>query len=166
MAKNTLRSPAMAKKAKSKTRRPTRGKSNEDALVVVHGVQYGQLSPKLFLGDLRAVKDGKAAREWLGLTLKDLGIALAQTCEAHRDEPYSKQYISQLENGNKPYLPDLRLAIARLKTDRIYRFTGETIGVSIRINSPWHIDLWRFCETHGRYKLKRVNQKNCPKCRK
>ncbi len=156
----------MAKKAKSKTRRPTRGKSIEDAPVVVHGVQCGQLSTKLFLGDLRAVRSGQQAREWLGLTLKDLGIALAQTREAHRDEPYSKQYISQLENGNKPYLPDLRLAIARLMTDRLYRFTGETIGVSIRINSPWHIDLWRFCETHGRWKMKRADQKYCPKCRK
>lgn len=113
---------------------------------------------------MRTVKSGSEAREWLGLTLKDLGAALAQTDEARRPEPYSKQYISQLEHGHRPWLPDLRAGMSRLMTDRLHRLTGETIGVSIRVNSPWKIRLWRVCETHGRYELQRANQKRCPKC--
>lgn len=99
------------------------------------------------------------------MTLKDLGEALARTDEARRDAPYSKQYISQLEHGHRPWLPDLRAGLARLMTDRVFRLTGETIGVSIRINSPWKIRLWRICEVHGRYELARANQKHCPKCK-
>jgi hypothetical protein len=154
----------MPKKAKFKPTRPTPRKKTVEPTVVFHGVLTGQLRSTDLLTTLRAVRTGKQAREWLGLTLKDLGEALAKTHEAARESAYSKQYISQLENGHKPYLPDIRAGIARLMTDRIFKLTNETIGVSIRINSPWHIKLWRMCDTHGRFELKRSNQKRCPKC--
>lgn len=156
----------MAKKAKSRTRRQSRGHSREDATIVFHGVASSQLRSTSLLTTLRAVKDGKMAREWLGMTLKDLGEALAKTDEAGRADAYSKQYISQLEHGHRPWLPDLRAGLSRLMTDRLFKLTGETIGVSIRINSPWHIRLWRVCKLHGRYELQRANQKRCPKCGK
>lgn len=155
----------MAKKAKSRTPGDTRRYLHEDAPVCFHGVQNGQLRSTNLLTTLRTVKDGKQAREWLGLTLKDLGEALAQTDEARRDAPYSKQYISQLEHDRRPWLPDLRTGIARLMTDRLYKLTGEMIGVSIRVNSPWRIRLYRMCEKHGRYELQRADQKRCPKCK-
>jgi hypothetical protein len=164
--KNARKHAKAPQKAKSKTTRRTPRKSNGDTTIVFHGVQHGQLNQKLFLADLRAVQDGKAAREWLGLTQKDLGEALAQTREAGRDNPYSKQYISQLEHGQRPWLPDQRAGMSRLMTERIFKLTGETIGVGIRINSPWHIKLWRVCETHGKWEMQRANQKNCPNCKK
>jgi len=154
----------MPKKAKLTAPHHSRGNKNEDATIVFHGVASSQLRSASLLTTLRTVKDGKAAREWLGLTLKDLGEALAKTSEAGRADPYSKQYISQLEHGHRPWLPDLRAGLSRLMTDRIFKLTGETIGVSIRVNSPWRIRLWRVCEMHGRYELQRANQKRCPKC--
>lgn len=166
MNKNAQNNARKSKRANPRTPRQSRGKIIEDSPVVVHGVASGQLRSTSLLTTLRAVKDGKTAREWLGMTLKDLGEALARTDEARRENVYSKQYISQLEHGARPWLPDLKSGMARLMTERIYRLTGETIGVSIRINSPWRIRLYRVCETCGRYELKRANQKHCPKCGK
>jgi hypothetical protein len=155
----------MPKKAKSRTDRRSRGNSPEDTTIVFHGVASSQLRSASLLTTLRTVQDGQTAREWLGLTLKDLGEALARTTEAARDQPYSKQYISQLEHGHRPWLPDLRAGMARLMTDRLFRLTGETIGVSIRVNSPWHIRLWRVCADHGRYEID-GRRKRCPVCGK
>jgi hypothetical protein len=156
----------MAKQAKSKATRHTHGHSHESGTVVFHGVAQTLLNSTRLLTTLRTVKTGKQAREWLGLTQKELGEAIARTEECRRDFPFSDKYISALEAGRKPWLPDLRSAMARLMTDRIYKLTGETIGVSIRINSPWHVRLFRLCDMHGRYELKRANQKRCPKCDK
>lgn len=166
MTKNAHKPAQTTKKAKSNTPRKSRGHSQDDPPVYFHGIQSGQLRSTSLLAALRTVRDGKMAREWLGLTLKDLGEALAQTDEARRAAPYSKQYVSQLEHGARPWLPDLRAGIARLMTDRIFKLTGETIGVSIRVNSPWHIRLYRLCETHGRWEMQRADQKNCPKCKR
>jgi hypothetical protein len=163
--KNTHRGAQSAKKAKSGTQHQSRGHAHDDATIVFHGVASGQLRSTSLLTTLRAVKDGQTAREWLGMTLKDLGEGLAQTDEARRGEPYSKQYISQLEHGHRPWLPDLRAGMCRLITDRVFKLTGETIGISLRINSPWRVRLYRMCETHGRYELQRANQKHCPKCK-
>lgn len=156
----------MPKQAKSTKSGHSHGNRLDDSAIVFHGVASGQLRSTNLLTTLRAVKSGIDAREWLGLTLKDLGIALSQTDEARRPEPYSKQYISQLEHGHRPWLPDLHAGMARLITDRIFRLTGDTVGVSIRMNSPWRIRLWRLCEQCGRYELNRANQKHCPRCGK
>jgi len=154
--------------AKGKIQNTKQSPRNHDAEpeIVVHGqasrlLMFHEVGPTL-----RACRSLKDAIEWSGMTFQEFGAALAATPECARDYPYSKSYLSLMSSGRKRMQSQHRAGVARVLTDRVHQLTGETIGVSVTINSPMVIRLWRVCGEHGTFELKRITWINCPVCGK
>jgi hypothetical protein len=118
------------------------------------------------LSDLHKVKNLKSARYWLKLSLRQM----AHVIKPQGDRPQShlsKATIAAWENPRDKRKPDdeqirkVGVLIANKLTEEMDR----TIGVTIKINSPWHIHAHtQCCDCHRWFQMKRDTSRRCARC--
>lgn len=156
----------MAKKAKSKTTRRSRGHSNESARFTFPDSPDGSQEFTTLVTSIRSSESLKGVLELLDLTLERFGELLGETPQLKRTKTHvSKPYASMLCAGKRFVSPRMLKAIEVVIGQQLSAIAGEPIGLHITKNSPWHFAIAKTCDVHGPYEID-GRRKRCPKCRK
>jgi transcriptional regulator with XRE-family HTH domain len=116
------------------------------------------------LAELHRVKTLKDARRWLGLSLNELAKKIKPT----GDRPQlrvSKSLIAKWENGTRTPSDEQVRRVGELVANKLTADFGFTIGVKVKVNSPWRITAWRMCVVCRRwFEMKRDTSRRCARC--
>ena len=116
------------------------------------------------LSDLHKVRNLKAARYWLGLSLNQLAKLIKPTGDRPQ-RSVSKSLIAKWENGTRTPSEEQITRIGQLVANKLTHDFGFTIGVKVKVNSPWHITAWRMCVVcHKFFEMKRDTSRRCARC--
>lgn len=120
------------------------------------------------LSDLHKTRSLKDARHWLGLSLRQMAnIMEPQGARAWRH--LSKSTIASWENPRdkrKPGPEQIR-QVGVLIANKLTQEMGRTIGVTLKVNSPWHIRAHTKCSDCGRwFQMQRETSRRCERCRR
>ena len=118
------------------------------------------------LSDLHRVRDLKAARKWLGLSLREMAM-LIKPQGVRPQKHLGKATIAAWENPRdkrKPGSGQVR-QVGVLIANKLTQEMGRTVGVTMRVNSPWRIEAHTKCETCRRwFEIKRETSRRCVRC--
>jgi hypothetical protein len=111
----------------------------------------------------RSLKSAGDVREFLGLSLSEVGTELARLTS--RERPYTKQAVAKMER--QPHVSDDVLnAYGQMLCNSITKRIGQTVGITLYSNSPWHVTPWLRCPTCGDlYPVDRAGVLRCKSCR-
>jgi hypothetical protein len=109
------------------------------------------------LSYLRYLKGVKKVREWLGLSLAQVGAL----CGVSSSEVCAWQ-------NNTRFMPrESVVKLGKLISQRLIDDTGRTIGVKIEAHSPWRVSPWAQCRRcRAWFELRRATDRTCQDCRK
>jgi len=111
-----------------------------------------------------ALRGPKKAREWLGLSLSEVGCEIARL--TGRERPFDKRTVSGWEHG-KPLSAAVRNAFGVLLANQLTARLGRVVGVRMESNSPWRVTAWAQCrECRTWFHLRRAKQTRCEACRR
>ena len=118
------------------------------------------------LSDLHKARSQKDARKWLGLSLRQMAKLIKP--QGDRPQPHlCKATIAAWENPRdkrKPSSEQVR-QVGVLIANKLTQEMGRTVGVTIKVNSPWHIRAHRQCCECGRwFQMKRDTSRRCQRC--
>lgn len=114
---------------------------------------------------LRAARDLRALREWLGVSLSQLAQEIPHVKHWQGDH-VSRQFVCAVQRGERDLLPPQMTAlVALIEAEARDTFQRKDITVAIRHNSPWRIKVLSMCVVCGKsFELQRVNAKRCARC--
>jgi hypothetical protein len=115
------------------------------------------------LSTLRDLKGPKQAREWLDLSLSEVGREIGKAVR-HDGKPFDKSIVYRWETGEKTPTPDVVRGYCDLISDKLSFIMGRTLGVQIEVNSPWKVTALGLCSCGQWFKLHDAKSKRCPKC--
>ena len=106
---------------------------------------------------LRYLKGVKKVREWLGLSLAQVG----NLCGVSPSE------VCAWQNSTRAMPRDSVVKLGRLIAQRLTDDTGRVIGVWITVHSPWQITPGAQCRRcRAWFALRRSTDRLCKDCRK
>ena len=118
------------------------------------------------LSDLHKIRNLKSARKWLGLSLRQMAALI----KPQGDRPQThlcKATIAAWENladKRKPSDEQIR-QVGVLLANRLTADLNRTVGVTIKVNSPWHIHAHtQCCDCHRWFQMKRDTSRRCARC--
>ena len=116
------------------------------------------------LAELHRVRTLKDVRYWLGLSLNQLAGLIEPTGD-RKQKHVSKSLIAKWENGTRTPSDEQVERIGQLVANKLTHDFGITIGVKVRINSPWHLTAWRKCVVCRKFfEMKRDTSRRCARC--
>ena len=118
-----------------------------------------QRSPVAILRRVRSLRD---ARSVLELSQRDLGREIGRilNCAA-----LSQSTIANAEAKTIKLQREYVEAIGRLLATWASDRSGRRIGVTVKVNSPWHVAPFAECQGCGKwFEVRRGKQKRCDKC--
>ena len=128
----------------------------------LHAVSHGLQSSSGRLGVLGDLQGPKQAREWLILSLADMGQEIGK----FTGTPVRKGTLSNWELGRRKIPVNVLAVYCDLIAEQISKQLGRRIEISIDANSPWKVSAYRQCHCGQWFKMHDANSKNCPRCRR
>ena len=118
------------------------------------------------LSDFHRIQSLKDARHWLGFSLRQMATIVKPQGEQPQKH-LSKATIAAWENpGNKRKpSPEQIRQIGVMIANELTKELGRTIGVMMRVNSPWHITAHaKCCDCRRWFRMKRDTSRRCGRC--
>lgn len=125
-----------------------------------HAVSWGMQASTARLSVLGDLKGPKQAREWLILSLAEMGQELGK----YTGKVYHKSIISNWDRGYRKVPFEVVQAYAELIANKLSALLGRRIEISIEVNSPWHVSAYARCACNQLFKMHDAKSKHCPKC--
>lgn len=142
---------------KPKTRKMVRERQKR---VGLHGVSRGFKSLTSRLGVLGDLKGPKQAREWLILSLSEMGQELGKFV----GRPLHKSTVSLWERGLRPLPLEVVCGYAELISEKISSLIDRRVEVGIEVNSPWRVSAYAQCPCGQWFKMHDAKSRHCPRC--
>jgi hypothetical protein len=115
------------------------------------------------LAQVRRLRSLRAIREWLALSLADVGREVARLTRRESYYDRSPVLVWEKKGGCSP---DALRAYGTLIANQVASLLGtDDLGVEIEANSPLHVRVMRCCiECREWFELRRVGQRRCTSC--
>lgn len=126
----------------------------------LHAVSRGLQTSLARLGVLGDLKGPKEVREWLILSLSDMGQELGK----YVGRTLYKGTISIWECGIRPVPLEIISAYSELISGKLSAQLGRRVEISIEVNSPWRVSAYRQCDCGQFFKMHDAKSRRCPKC--
>ena len=116
------------------------------------------------IGYIRSLKNAKAIREWIGLSLSEMADEAGRILGDTFASAINKQKVDRWEKTER-MPPKMRHVYGVMLATELSDQLGRKIGVTIKSNSPWHVTAWAWCKCGAPFELWRADLRRCPKCR-
>jgi hypothetical protein len=118
---------------------------------------------KMKMLDLARIRGLKGAREFLGLSLRELSLLIPPDSD-RRQKHVSKSLVCAWQNGARMSQGQLD-TVGLLIANKVTALVGRDIGIKVTCNSRWRFSAWGWCaDCHRVFKLKSFRVRRCERC--
>lgn len=130
--------------------------------VLLHAVSRCLQASTMHLGVLGDLRGPKQAREWLLLSLSELGLEIGK----YTGKSFHRSTVSLWELELRTMPAEVLGVYCELVAQKISRLLGRQIEISIEANSPWRVSAYSQCHCGQWFKMHDAKSRNCPRCRR